>query len=58
MTEYVLRVKTPWWYVVREADGEVVLRTTTALDAKRFLAELNREQPIQRDERPRPPDEA
>jgi len=57
VSTYTLRVKSPWWYVVREADGEVLLRTTNKVDAKRFLAELRLDRPIQRG-RSAPPDEA
>jgi hypothetical protein len=45
-------------YVVRQADGEVVLRTTDAVYARRFLAELRRLRPIQRGARSDPPGEA
>jgi hypothetical protein len=58
VSEYVLRVKSPWWYVVRESDGEVVLRTTDAVAAKRFLAELGRKRPIERTGRADSPGEA
>ena len=52
---YVLRIKGYWRYIVREADGEVVLRTQDAVYARRYLAELKRERPIERDGRSDPP---
>jgi hypothetical protein len=52
---YVLRIKGYWRYIVREADGEVVLRTQDAVCARRYLAELKREPPIQRGGRSDPP---
>jgi hypothetical protein len=54
----VLRVKGHWRFIVRQADGEVVLRTQDAVYARRYLAELRRQRPIQRGERSDPPGEA
>jgi hypothetical protein len=48
VSAYVLRVKGYWRLVVRQADGEVVLRTQDAVYAKRHLSELRRERPIER----------
>jgi hypothetical protein len=48
VSEYVLRIKGRWRYIVRKADGEVVLHTQDAVYARRYLAELKRKRPIQR----------
>ena len=58
MSAYVLRVKGHWRFIVRQADGEVVLRTQDAVYARRYLAELRRQRPIHRGERSDPPREA
>ena len=54
----MLRIKDYWRYIVRESDGEVILRTRDAVYAKRYLAELERERPIERGGRSDPPGEA
>ena len=58
MSAYVLRIKGYWRYIVRQADGEVVLRTQDAVYARRHLAELNGQRPIERGERSDAPGEA
>ena len=58
MSAYVLRIKGYWRFIVRQADGEVVLRTQDPVYARRYLAELERQPPIQRGGRSDPPAEA
>jgi hypothetical protein len=55
---YVLRIKGYWRYIVRQADGEVVLRTQDAAYARRYLSELERQRPIRRGGRSDLPGEA
>jgi hypothetical protein len=58
VSAYVLRIKGYWRYIVRQADGEVVLRTQDAVYARRYLAELERQRPVARGGRSDPPGEA
>ena len=54
----MLRIKGYWRYIVRQADGEVVLRTQDAVYARHYLAELERQRPGEPGGRSDPPGEA